>query len=454
MNRSETDTYSGSHPAEKNQVNLVDLSAYAFGLSGLWNGIGGVVLPFKVLEILEDGSAIALGYSLDKNGTLGLISLVGLAVAALVRPWFGFFSDRTSMKHGKRLPYMMVGALGLAGASFYFASASTFIAVTVAIVAMQLFGNLLQGPGNALLVDRVPRHRIGAASGALNLARVAGAGIVTLVALRLMANFDPAVQDPWMWATVGAMAGIVLITTTWSVVRLRNTDRHALAADESRPAPEALLSDADPTPAGKEGGGGRYLWFLIGLGFVVAATSSLEVYSLFFLQDVIGLENPADGATILVLMIAVFTALTVLPAGMLADRVGQDKLLALSGGLGATAALSLLFVTSIASAIPAAAMTGAAVGIFLSVAWAMAAGNVARATAGRDLGFIGIPWLIGATVARAAGPGIDALNQRSDALGYEVMLICVAAAFLIAATLMARLVKQVTPAEQSVADHA
>ncbi|MGY8880611.1 MAG: hypothetical protein ACKVKV_08070, partial [Dehalococcoidia bacterium] len=61
--------------------NLSNLSIYAFGLSGVWTGIGAGILPFKVIEALELGNISILGYALDKNGALGLISLLGLIVA-------------------------------------------------------------------------------------------------------------------------------------------------------------------------------------------------------------------------------------------------------------------------------------------------------------------------------------------------------------------------------------
>ena len=35
-----------------------------------------------------------------------------------------------------------------------------------------------------------------------------------------------------------------------------------------------------------------YGWFLFSLTFVIAAMSSMQVYALFFLQDVVGLDNP------------------------------------------------------------------------------------------------------------------------------------------------------------------
>ena len=53
-------------------VSFTSISMYAFGLSGVWSASGVGILPFKVLEALEQGSVEIFSYALDKNGALGL----------------------------------------------------------------------------------------------------------------------------------------------------------------------------------------------------------------------------------------------------------------------------------------------------------------------------------------------------------------------------------------------
>ncbi|NCG41676.1 MAG: hypothetical protein GWP30_11940, partial [Actinobacteria bacterium] len=98
--------------SQSGSPNLSNLSIYAFGLSGVWTGIGAGILPFKVIEALEVGDISLLGYTFDKNGALGLISLLGLIVAAVAQLAAGSHSVRDE-RPGRRLLYLLIGGLGL-----------------------------------------------------------------------------------------------------------------------------------------------------------------------------------------------------------------------------------------------------------------------------------------------------------------------------------------------------
>ncbi|MEX0926751.1 MAG: MFS transporter [Dehalococcoidia bacterium] len=421
---------------ERGSASLTNLSAYAFGLSGLWTGVGTGILPFKVLEIIESNPVIIFGYQLDKNGTLGLISLSGLAVAAAVQPLSGIMSDRSSGLLGRRVPYILLGSAGLAFLAFYFGAATSFIALMLAIMFMQVFGNLGQGPANALIIDHVHPARRGIAAGALNLARVLGAGFLVVIVLRFMGNYDPETGRHWLWASIIVMVAVLIITTLWTVLTVRSR-RDGLPIH-----PEVYVEEAPRHHVTPRRSGGVYAWFLVSLAFVIAAMSSMQVYALFFLQDVVGLPNPANGADLLVIVTVGITALTVIPAGVLTDRIGRDRLLVLAGLIGATGALMLLTVSSLSGAMVAGAVLGLSVGIFLSVTWALANDLVPKRSAARDLGLTSIAALVGAAIARISGLGIDALNHRSPTLGYEVLLVGCAIAFVVAAVMLGRVARR------------
>ncbi|MBT5252288.1 MAG: MFS transporter, partial [Chloroflexi bacterium] len=203
--------------------NLSNLSIYAFGLSGVWTGIGAGILPFKVIEALELGGISVLGYALDKNGALGLISLLGLIVAAAAQLAAGALSDRDD-RPGKRLLYLLVGGIGLSVMTILFGFTSSFITLILAIVAMQLFGNSAQGPANALIIDHVPVEERGAAAGVLNLWRLLGAGTITVVVLQFMARYDKEDSPEWLWYSIAMMTIAVMVSVLWTVVTNRPKD--------------------------------------------------------------------------------------------------------------------------------------------------------------------------------------------------------------------------------------
>jgi MFS family permease len=156
---------------------------------------------------------------------------------------------------------------------------------------------------------------------------------------------------------------------------------------------------------------------------------------------VVGLANPADGADLIVIVIVVSAGLAVVPAGRLADRLGRDKLFFFAGSMGALGSTLLLFVSSIGPVLFIGVIIGVAIGLFLTLTWTVANDLVRRSDAARELGYTSIATLIGASIARFAGVGIDIVNDLSENLGYKVMLISVALAFIMSAVLLAKVVR-------------
>ena len=190
-----------------------------------------------------------------------------------------------------------------------------------------------------------------------------------------------------------------------------------------------------------------YLAFLVALAFGIAAMSSMQIYALFFLQDVAGLENPADGADLLVVTIVAAAALTVLPAGRLADLWGRTSLFIFAGAAGVISSLLLLFVSSIGPVLAIGVVIGISVGLFMTLTWAVANDLVSRSAAAKELGYTSVAALVGAVGARFAGVGIDELNNISENLGYKMILMAVAVSFAFSALILAKISKNSSLAE-------
>ena len=419
--------------------NLSNLSIYAFGLSGVWTGIGAGILPFKVIEALELGNISILGYALDKNGALGLISLLGLIVAAAAQLAAGSLSDRDK-RPGKRLLYLLIGGIGLGVMTILFGFTSSFLTLILAIVGMQFFGNSAQGPANALIIDHVPVNERGAAAGVLNLWRLLGAGSITVVVLQFMARYDKDDSPEWLWYSIALMTVAVMLSVLWTVITNRPKDGWFIPTLKKKTAdtvdsPKFVAE----TAASRSGISRSYLAFLVALAFGIAAMSSMQIYALFFLQDVVGLDNPANGADWLVVAIVASAALTVLPAGRLADRWGRTSLFILAGVAGVVSSLLLLFVSSIGPVLAIGVVIGISVGLFMTLTWAVANDLVSRSTAAKELGYTSIATLIGAAGARFAGVAIDELNDFSENLGYKMILVAVAISFAFSALILAKI---------------
>ena len=414
------------------------MSLYAFGLSGVWTGIGSAILPFKVIEVLEVSNVEILGYQLDKNGVLGLLSLAGLSIAAFIQLLAGNLSDREP-RPGRRLPYLFIGAMGLAVATVLFGYAGTFTSLFLIVVGMQFFGNFGQGPANALIIDHVHPSRRGEAAGVLNLWRLLGAGIITVIVFQFMSRYDHVESPEWMWYSIILAVTVLVISALWTVLSLRpkRGTRVFLPRVTNGAATAAIRSVTEMTTQRVQITR-NYLFFLIALAFAIAAMSSMQIYALFFLQDVVGLENPANGADQLVVIIAGSAGITVLPAGLMADRFGRDKLFFIAGTLGAISSALLLFVDSLGPVLLIGVLIGLAVGLLLTLTWVVANDLVSKQSAAKELGYTSIATLTGAALARFSGVGIDILNEVSENLGYQAILVSVSAAFIISSLLLSR----------------
>ena len=320
----------------------------------------------------------------------------------------------------------------------------------------------------------------GAAAGALNLSRVIGAGLLTGIVLLMMSQYDVDTAPGWMMVSLVLVATVTIIATLWTVTSLRGSSATDMAGESttdlssatssafqsSGPMPAIDVTHSDEAQDSASLSGpvpddaasaphDSYFRFLMALTAVITGFSALQLYSFFYLEDVIGLENAARGAVVILLTTGLAAALTVLPAGRLADRIGRDPMLYVGGALGVLATIILIFAESMIVVALDGLIIGVVIGIFLTVSWALANDLVSKRNAARDLGYASVAVLIGSAASRIAGFGVDILNEVQAALGYQVVLGGVAICFVIAVALMTRLDGlQPVPAADAVRDGA
>ncbi len=438
---------------------LFNISVYTFGMSGVWTGYGSILLQFKATEIAAGDGVSMVGWTLDKTALAAFISLIGLGIAAVVQPLVGVLSDRkVGMVSLRRYPFIILGMLGLAVSTLMFGFVNSFLALLLVTVAMQVTGNTAQGPANALIIDHVDDRERGRASGYLNLMRLIGSGLVAMIVVFLMSNYDVEDAPQWLWYSVIVMVAVLLATTFYTLLALRvPRGRSGTNSVPDSPAPldsrlrgnDGLQRDDglrwdDEELRGMDGGIAeewdrvRYYFFLLGMAILIAAMSATQTNAVFFVQDVIGLENPARGGNYILLALVGSAGVVVYPAGKLSDHIGRGVLLLMSGIMGAVGVVSLLLLDadSLLEVIPGVIGIGISVGIYLSVAWAVANDLVRRSRAAGDLGLTSISGLIGAIAGRSSGFFIGGLNERGldwgiDYLGYGVLLGSAGLAFLV-----------------------
>ena len=184
-----------------------------------------------------------------------------------------------------------------------------------------------------------------------------------------------------------------------------------------------------------------FRWFLLSRGLLGVPGVALQIYTLYYLMDVVKIPNPASVAGDLIVVVGVCLLLTAFPAGRLSDRIGRKPIVIASGILGAIGVLVLLFSRNYLQLMFAGALIGMANGALLSGSWALATDLAVGGEEAKYLGLTNLAVAGGSALARLFGPVIDVFNSMRQGLGYQVMLLlCLTS--LIAGTLILLKVKQ------------
>ncbi len=151
-------------------------------INSYWLGINiatGIITP-----VLLPALVVLFMPAEQKNTYLATVRVVGLAMAMMVQPLAGMFSDRCTSKLGRRRPYIITGALlnvaflFVIGASTFFTNSPlnqimfssygftlAYIVLLLGTVLWQISTNIGHGALQGLIPDMVPEDQRGKASG-------------------------------------------------------------------------------------------------------------------------------------------------------------------------------------------------------------------------------------------------------------------------------------------------
>ena len=331
-----------------------------------------VLLPLKAAGI-------------DPNHKTVLLSQVGLwgaLVAALANLAAGAISDRTTLRFGRRRPWLLAGAAATLAAYGLIYRAGDAASLLVGVIAFQLGFNFLFAALLAVMADRVPDPQKGLVSAMFSLGYPLGTLVGTSVVGGLI--FDQGARF--------VAIGLVLVVTLVPFA-LAYKDRPAEPRRETRTLIGRMASFSIGPLRDRD-----FALAWSGRFFVILAFAVAQGYSLYFLQDVLGYgrlfpgRTPEQGLALLTAVSALANIGMSLLGGLFSDRIGRRKLFVAAGGLIIAlgiAAFALAPTWPIALA--AYGLYGCGAGCFYAVDMALITQVLpSPEDAGKDLGLINL----------------------------------------------------------------
>jgi MFS family permease len=378
------------------------------GVFAAWLG------PIQVL-LAKQSEAVAPG---NKEYVFGLVTGVGAAVSVVANPAFGAMSDRTTSRYGRRVPWVVAGAVGGAMGLGILSGAHVIALMLIGWCLMQLFGNALLAAATAVVPDRVPVTQRGAVGGWVAISQVLGA----LVGTALAAAFNS--------FTLGYVACAVFLLLSVVPYLLRSGD----ATLTERPAFVFGEFVKSFWISPRRYPDFRWAWltrFLFNVGNALGT-----LYLFYYLQDEVGVADPDTGVLILTAIYSVCVLVTAISFGRWSDRSARRKVfVTASGWVMAAAGVVLAIWPTWSGAILGATVLGAGFGVYLSVDFALLTQVLPSArNRGKDLGVINIANSLPQVLAPAiAAPIVKHLG------GYPVLYLLASAVTLLAGVLVTRI---------------
>ena len=382
---------------------------------GVWSGFFG---PIQVL-LAQQAEAIDPA---NKETSLALVLFGGALVSTVLNPVWGAFSDRTVLRVGRRLPWVLGGLVGAVVAMLVLSQAGSILQLALGWAMAQAALNAMLAAITATVPDQVPARQRGGVGGWLAIAQ-----------------------------TLGVVAGSAIADATGSIAAGYLTTAVALVVLslpyllDSRDIPLAR-EDREPFDLGRfvrsfwvsprQHPDFAWAWitrFLMNLG-----NALVILYLLYYLQDAVDLsdEEAEHGVLLLTAAYGLCTVLTAVVGGIWSDRLGRRKVFVIASGLVAASALLILaFVTTWAGAFVGAVILGIGFGIYTAVDFAMIT-QVLPTAEGRakDLGVINIANALPQVLA----PGVAAIVLGLG-FGYSTLYVLAAGFSVLGSVLVVKI---------------
>jgi len=168
---------------------------------------------------------------------------------------------------------------------------SSYALVFIFYCLLQVATNTAQGPYQGFIPDLVPVARRGRAAGVKSLLELLGGISLARLAAYFMDRYSPGDQTYWLWLTLGALGIVLLVTTTVTLITVREKPGGLNPASRAPLLPDLVKIfriDFKREP--------DFIWFLVSRGMMAVPGVILQTFALYYLADVVGVDSPAASA--------------------------------------------------------------------------------------------------------------------------------------------------------------
>lgn len=356
-----------------------------------------------------------------RNIAFTIVASIGALVGVLAAPISGAISDRTTLRWGRRRPWLVFGILfGLVGL-FLMAQATTVVQLLIGEIIVQVSFDTILSTTTAIIPDQVPLNQRALAAAFVGMSPIVGG----LVGLLLVTRFTNATTNPQTGYYVLGAASFILVIAFLLVLREKPLPRGVMPPFQLKSFLTGFLINPKKYPDF------GYTWLsrcLIFLGYTI-----LISYIVFYLRDVIHYQRADQGVVIFQLIATGTLILAAVIGGIVSDRMQRLKPFVCGGAVVMTIALLLIaFIPGWPIMLAAAVLLGIGFGVYLAVDIALAVKVLPTATnRGKDLGIINTAIFLPLILSPIIGTVI--LNTVQS---YTVLFAIAALCFLLAALLV------------------
>jgi MFS family permease len=340
--------YDVEFPPPTQPASLKLIVPFAFAQLALFIALLGPVtisMAIKVTQVVGPDRA---------PGTQGIILGIGAIAALLGNPFFGRLSDRTTGRWGRRRPWMVGGAIGLAACLYVIAIANNVLILIIAWFVAQLAANACFAAYLATIADQIPPQQSATITSLGGVMQNVGILAAVYLASALTTNMLALFMVP---AAIGVL-GMLIYAVVLPDKRLRRRPPSLNLAEFARTFWVSPRMYPD------------FAWAWISRFMLILGSFMFTTFRLFWMKDHLGLTD-AQAARTVATGVLIYTVLLVVigqAAGYLSDRLGRRKFLVfLSTALFAIGLVLLTQINSVGGFYVVEAVLGAAYGIYMGV---------------------------------------------------------------------------------------